>query len=123
MRYRKYGVPIITGFVIFLTLFLTIIVKAGTPIEMNLILMYIFIGILGFGYSMLLIKFNMLRASHLFLIFTVLSGVYFYISMPMGPEALSQIAAFLGWLMLMLISLIIPLAVELGSWLMKRRRK
>lgn len=113
MRNNKFIVPVITGFVIVLTLFLTVILKAGTPFEMTLLLPYTVMGLIGFGYSALLRRFKMSLASNLFLIFTVLSSIYFYISMPKGPEALSQLAAFLGWLLLMAASLIISLIIGL----------
>lgn len=110
-----------TGLAISLTLYLTIIVKSGTPFELNLFLIYLGFGVVGFAYSFLLGKFKMLLASNLFLIFTVVSGMFFYISMPKGPEALSQLGAFMGWLLLIAISALLPLVMELIVRLSKKR--
>ena len=120
MRNKKIIVPVVTGLVIVLTLVLTIIVKPGTPFELTLLLVYVGVGIIGFGYSVFLKKLKMSLASNLFLIFTILSGVYFYISMPKGPELMSQFAAFLGWLLFMAASIIISLVVGL---IVRRRKK
>lgn len=113
MRNNKFIVPVITGLVIVLTLVLTVIVKSGTPFEITLLLAYAVIGAIGFGYSSLLKKFKMDIASNLFLIFTILSGVILYFNMPEGPELLGQLAAFLGWLLLMAASIIISLIIGL----------
>lgn len=113
MRNNKFLVPAITGLAIIFTLALTIIVKSGTPFELTLLLAYVGIGIIGFGYSALLEKIKMPLASDLFLILTIGSGIYFYMSMPEGPEGLSQFAAFLGWLLLMAISVVLSLIVGL----------
>lgn len=113
MRNNKFIVPVITGLVIVLTLILTIIIKAGTPFEITLLLVYVGVGAIGFGCSALLKKFKTNIASTLFLILTVLSGIVFYFSMPEGPELLGQLGAFLGWLLLMAASIIISLVVGL----------
>lgn len=113
MRNNKFIVPVITGLAIVLTLVLTVIVKSGTPFEITLLLAYVVIGAIGFGYSSLLKKFKMDIASNLFLGFTILSGVIFYFSIPEGPELLGQLAAFLGWLLLMAASIIISLIIGL----------
>lgn len=113
MKNNKFIVPVVTGLVIVLTLVLTIIIKSGTPFELTLLLVYVGVGAIGFGYSALLKKFKMNIASNLFLIFTVLSGIIFYFSMSKGPELLGQFAAFLGWLLLMAASIIISLVVGL----------
>lgn len=113
MKNNKFIVPVVTGIVIILTLVLTIIVKSGTPLELTLLLVYVGVGAIGFGYSSLLKKFKMDIASNLFLIFTILSGIIFYISMSKSPELLGQLGAFLGWLLLMAASIIISLVVGL----------
>lgn len=113
MKNNKFIVPVVTGLVIVLTLILTVIIKSGTPLELTLLLVYVGVGAIGFGYSALLKKFKMDIASNLFLILTILSGIIFYINMPKGPELMSQFAAFLGWLLLMAASIIISLVVGL----------
>lgn len=120
---KKFILPSITGIVITLTLFITIIIKSQTPFELGLILAYIGIGFIGFFYSVLLQRFKTFLASKLFLVFTLISGVYFYISMPKGPEGLSQLAAFLGWLLLMIASIILPLIIEIIIRLRRRIKK
>lgn len=59
MRTNKFIVPAVTGLVIVLTLVLTIIVKPGTPFELTLLLVYVGVGIIGFGYSVFLKKLKM----------------------------------------------------------------
>lgn len=113
MKKSKIIVPILTSLTIFLTLVLTIIVKGENDFESKLILVYFVIGLIAMAYSWLLQKFKMNLASNLFLFFSFLSGIYFYISMPRGPEGLSQLAAFLSWIMLMIGSLVITLFVGL----------
>lgn len=113
MKNNKFIVPLVTALVIVLTLVLTIIIKSGTPFELTLLLVYVGVGAIGFGYSALLKKFKMNIASNLFLIFTVLSGIIFYFNMSKGPELLGQFAAFLGWLLLMAASITISLVVGL----------
>lgn len=120
MGKNNFIVSLIAGLTISLTLFLTIIIKSGTPFEWNLLLVYIGVGIVGFGYGILLGKLKMLLAAKLFLVFTIMSGIYFYISMPKGPEALSQLGAFMGWLLLMVLSILLPIIIELIARLKKK---
>lgn len=94
-----------------MTLILTIIVKSGTPFKLPLLFAYVGIGAIGFVYSALFQKLEMCLGATLFLVLTILSGGYFYLSMPAGPEGLSQLAAFLGWLLLMGISGALSLVV------------
>ena len=123
MRNKRLIEPIASGATISLTLFLTIIVKSKTPFELNLVMMYLGFGVAGFAYSFLLRYFKMFLASTLFLVFTIVSGVYFYISMPKSPEVLSQLGAFMGWLLLMVISIFLPLVIELVIRLRKKKSK
>ncbi len=123
MGRNKFLVPIITGLIITLSLFLTIIVKGGREFEWGLLLAYLGIGTFGFAYSLILRLFKMFLASNLFLILSLLSGLYFYISMPKGPEALSQLGVFLGWIILMVVSLVLPLVLELILRFRKRNLK
>lgn len=120
---NKLIIPASTGFTISLTLFLTIIIKSQTPLELNLFLAYVGIGIIGFGYSILLQKFKMVLGSNLFFVFSIISGAYFYISMPRGSDGLSQLAAFLGWILLIVISILLPLIIEFIIRLRKKRIK
>ena len=66
MGNNKFIVPVITGLVIVLTLVLTIIIKSETPFEITLLLAYVVIGAIGFGYSSLLKKFNQVTWNSLF---------------------------------------------------------
>lgn len=117
---NKFIIPIITGTFITLTLFATIIIKSQTSFELRLLLAYIGIGLIGFTYSFLLQKFKMVLASNLFFVFTIISGILFYINMPKDPEGLSQFAAFLGWILFMLISIVLPLIIEFIIRIRKR---
>ena len=118
---NKYSLAIINGLVITVTLIITIIVRAGTKLEIGILLSYTSIGFIGFGYSLFLHKIKMLLAAKLFLIFSIISGLLFYTSMPKGSEGLSQIGAFLGWILFMGISIIMPIVIELIYRIIKRK--
>ncbi len=119
---NKFIIAFFTGLVILLSLYLTIIVKSGTNFEVGLLLAYTGIGLLGFIYSFILQRFKKDIGAKIFLVLSFISGLYFYISMPATGEGLSQIAAFLGWLILMFFSILIPLLVEFIISFIKRKK-
>ena len=120
---KNFVISAITGIIITLTLYITIIIKSGTDFELGLILAYIGIGFIGFIYSIILQRFKMFLAAKLFLFLTIISGIYFYISMPRGSDALSQLGSFLGWIVLMFISVVLPIIVELLNKLRIKMKK
>ncbi len=123
MKLKNFAIPGATGLVIVLSLVLSIIIKSGAEFKIPLLLAYLLIGLVGFGYSALLEKFKARLPALLFLCFSFLSGLYFFITMSKGPEGLSQLAAFLGWMMLMAVSFVLSLIAFVVLLIMRRKEK
>ena len=116
----KLIVPLLTWLVISLSLLLSIFIKLNRPVELKIASRYLLAGFIGFLFSFLLRVFNLYKGSILFLILSILSGVYFYISMPLNSEEFGQLGALLSWLILMVASIVITLTYELIRYIKMR---
>lgn len=117
---NKFIVPIATWIVITLSLYLSIIVKSRTPFAVPLLLAYIGIGLIGFLYSLLLRVLKMPLGSTVFFFLSLASGLYLFFGMPKGSDGLSELATFLGWLVLMGGSIVVALIIGLIQRFRKR---
>ncbi len=117
---NKFIVPVATWIVITLSLYLSIIVKSRTPFAVPLLLAYIGIGLIGFLYSLLLNFLKMPLGSIVFFFLSFASGLYLFFGMPKGSDGLSELAAFLGWLVLMGGSIVVALIIGLIQRFRKR---
>lgn len=121
MKKGKIIRPLLTALTLGISLYLANIVKGGTDLEWGLVLAYSTIGIGGFIFTAILEALELKLASILFLLGSLAAGIYLYLAMPSGPESFSQLAVFIGWLMLM--ALVILLTVALGIYMLVKRKK
>ena len=119
---NKFIVPVATWIVITLSLYLSIIVKSRTPFSVPLLLAYVGIGLIGFLYSLLLRVLKMSLGSTVFFFLSLASGFYLFFSMPKGSDGLSELAAFLGWLVLMGGSIVLSLIIGIIVRFTKRNK-
>lgn len=123
MKTNKLLIPLLTGLVIVVTLYVTVVIRGETPFEMPMIISYPVMGLIGAVYSYILLRYKMKIGAYLFLLFTIISGIAFYLSMPRSVDLLIQMGAILGWFMLMGVSFVLPLVVEFGIRLYQRYAK
>lgn len=123
MKTNKLLIPLLTGLVILVTLYVTVVIRGETPFEMPMIISYPVMGLIGAVYSYILLRYKMKIGAYLFLLFTIISGIAFYLSMPRSVDLLIQMGAILGWFMLMGVSFVLPLVVEFGIRLYQRYAK
>lgn len=116
----KVIVPLLTWLVISLSLLLSIFIKLNRPVELKIASRYLLTGFIGFLFSYLLRVFNLYKGSNLFLILSIMSGIYLYITMPLSPEEFGQLGALLSWLILMIASIVITLTYALIRYIKMR---
>ncbi|NLW15315.1 MAG: hypothetical protein GX038_03545 [Erysipelothrix sp.] len=109
---KRFLIPLLTGSVIALSLYYAILVKRDSAEDLNIGLRYVAVGFVGFIYSYVLGIFNMNRTAKIFLVLSIVSGLYLYFAMPLQPGGFLDLGVILTWLMLMGASIILPLLGE-----------
>ncbi len=116
-------VSLVTGLCVFLTLYLSIIVKLNNDFDIKLVLAYLLISLFVSIVSLSLSKFKIKYAAEILLIVTIIAGLYLYISMPNTADGFSQLAVGLGWFMLMGISIAVLLVYLMITLLLRQYKK
>ncbi len=99
----------LSAIIIFLSLYLSIIVKAKVDFEFGLLVAYGIISLIGFALSMFMSLSKVRTIPFLFLFASLLAGIFLYVQMPTNQDSINKLGATVGWMLIMGIAIIICL--------------
>ena len=91
----------LSGFVVCLSLYLSIIYKSGSAFDIKLIAAYLLIAFVIFAYSWSLGSLKIKYGPEILLVSSIILGIYLYMGMSRGGDGFSELAVGLGWFIFM----------------------
>ncbi len=119
-KHNLWLIPLLTLLTISLSLWLTIYVKIAQETDLIYSLRYLLVGVIGFIFSWILMRFNQALAAKVFLGLSLLSGLILYIMMPPVVDGFGQLGALVMWMFAMGGSIIITIIIVLYNKFIKK---
>jgi hypothetical protein len=113
----------LTGLVVFLSLYISIIIKLQVDFKWSLMFAYALIGLLIAALSLLLSNLKIKYGPDILFALTIGAGIFLYTGMPKSSDGFSDLAVFVGWFMLIGVIVAAVLLYTVITLILRKRQE